>query len=126
MMNVYDQVEKLLSKSDDTPAWADAILFELREIKRLLEQRESRTTSSKKQNKSDYFAFVKKLRQELRADILNDIYPEIHYQGKELGINFKGHIYDKATTQELPAHEAFGVYRFLYDNRNKLDKYLKK
>ena len=124
-MNVYDQVEKLLKSDRDQPQWADAILFELREIKRLLEQMQNPQRPGKGyKSKAAYFAFVNRLRKELRADIVNDRFPEIDYNGRQLGINFKGHIYDKATTEELPAHEAFAVYRFLYDNRENLEKYL--
>jgi len=50
----------------------------------------------------------------------NDRYPQINYHDRELGINFKGWIYDKATTRELPAHEAF----FQDDHRDHLEKYL--
>jgi|GEM_PF-1859770 len=125
-MNVLDQVEKLIDDQRQNPQWADAILFELREIKRLLQnmQPTSPTPQKTTTDKHAYFAFVNRLRKELRADIVNDIYPEINYQGKTLGVNFKGHLYDKATTEELPAHEAFSVYRFLYDNKEKLDMYL--
>jgi len=123
-MNVYEQVEKLLHETPERPEWADAMLFELREIKRLLEQMQTSRPAAHSKGKADYFRFVNRLRKELRADILNDIYPEIRYDGRELGINFKGYIYDKATTKELPAHEAFAVYRFLYDNRDRLEEYL--
>ncbi len=124
MTNIYEQVEKLLNEQDNHPKWVDEMLFELREIKKLLQN----TNKSKieAQNKTGYFTFVNKLRKEMRADIISGIYPEVHYQDKILGVNFKGHLYDKATTEELPALEAFAVYRFLYENRSKLDKYLKK
>jgi len=122
-MNVYEQVEKLLNDTPSRPEWADEMLFELREIKRLLEKMQKNHPARNK-SKTDYFRFVNKLRKELQADILNDRYPEIHYQGRTLGINLKGFIYDKATTEDLPAHEAFAVYRFLYDNRDKLENYL--
>jgi hypothetical protein len=123
MQNIYEQVEKLLKEDQSKPAWADEILRELKEIKQLLH---SQTKTGSKSDRSDYFAFVKKLRKELRADLINNIYPEIDYQGRKLGINLKGYIYDKATTQDLPAYEAFAVYRFLYEKRDNLDKYLKK
>ena len=125
-MNVLDQVEKLIDDQRQNPQWADAILFELREIKRLLQDMQSTSPAPKKTttDKHAYFAFVNRLRKELRADIQNGNYPEIRYQGKTLGVNFKGHIYDKATAEELPAHEAFSVYRFLFDNREKLDSYI--
>ncbi len=119
-MTVFEQVEKMLKENDTRPEWVDEILFELREIKRLLH--ETKHPSGKK--KRDYFRFINKLREELRADLARDIYPEIRYKGKKLGINLKGYIYDKTTTKDLPAHEAFEVYRFLYDNRERLEEYL--
>ncbi len=122
-MNIYEQVEQLLTSQTDRPAWADEILFELKEIKRLLQERKPKSRYPKKDKA--YFAFVNKLREKLRADIQNERYPEIDFHGQSLGINFKGWIYDKKTTEELPAHKAFEVYRFLYDHEDELEKYLK-
>lgn len=124
-MNVYEKVEKLLNEQDDRPSWADEILFELKEIKHLLKElKSSRPKRREDKDRSAYFAFVKSLRKQMRADIINDIFPQVNYLDKELGINFKGHLYDKSTNKELPAHEAFAVYRFLYENRKNLDKYI--
>lgn len=119
-MTVYDQVEKMLNQSEKRPQWADEMLFELREIKRLLQQNRHK---GKKHDK-EYYRFVNRIRDELRADLARDIYPEIRYKGRMLGIDLKGYIYDKITTKNLPSHEAFAVYRFLYDNRERLDEYL--
>jgi uncharacterized coiled-coil DUF342 family protein len=125
MMNVYQQVEKLLQEQDDRPAWADEILFELKEIKDMLSKIDKTSNQNRSKN-SGYFSFVKKLRNELRADIQNGIYPEIDYFHKKLGINFKGHIYNKETNEVLKKEDAFKVYEFLYKNRKKLDKFIKK
>jgi hypothetical protein len=122
--NIYDQVQKLLEEKESRPSWADEILFELKEIKRELKLL-NESSKSRKKDKA-YFAFIKKLREELRADIINGIYPQIEYKGRELGINFKGYIYDKATGKDLSATEAFKVYRFLYYNKDSLDKYISK
>ena len=119
-MTVYDQVEQMLSQSEKRPEWVDEILFELREIKRLL--KENRRHGYK--HDKAYYRFVNRIREELRADLTRDIYPEIRYKGRILGINLKGYIYDKTTAKDLPAHEAFAVYRFLYDNRERLEEYL--
>lgn len=123
-MNVYDQVEKLLQDNKSYPQWADEMLHELRQIRKLLEKMQQPKNAKYDKDRYAYFAFVNKLRKRLRADIANDRYPQIDYQGRELGVNLKGWIYDKATTRELPAHEAFEVYRFLYDHRENLEKYL--
>ena len=118
--NIYEEVEKLLKNDDSRPDWADEMLFELREIKKLLRQ----IATSRPKNSPAYYAFVDKLRRRMRADITDGKYPEIHYRGSLLGINFKGFIYDKETTRDLKAHEAFEVYRFLYENRDQLEKYI--
>ncbi len=119
-MTVYEQMEKMLKENDTRPEWVDEILFELREIKRLLQEQHR----PKYRKNKDFFRFINKLRDDLRADIARDIYPEIIYKGRMLGINLKGYIYDKTTAKDLPAHEAFEVYRFLYDNRERLEEYL--
>lgn len=119
-MTVYDQVENMLSQSEKRPQWADEMLFELREIKRLLQQNRHK----RQKHDKEYYRFVNRIRDELRADLARDIYPEIRYKGRILGIDLKGYIYDKNTAKGLSAHEAFAVYRFLYDNRERLDEYL--
>ena len=124
-MNVLEQVEKLIDNQRQHPDWAREILFELREIKRLLEEMKrnrSDYTSGKMREKHAYFAFVNRLRKELRADLQNDRFPEIHYQGRELGINFKGYIYDKATAEEWER----AWVDFTYDLRKLVEKYEKR
>lgn len=118
-MTVYEQIEDMLNKSEKRPEWVDEILFELREIKRLLQE-----GKHKQKKNREFFRFINRLREQMRADIANDIYPEIHFKDRILGINFKGYIYDKYTTKELTAQEAYEVYRFLYDNQERLDEYL--
>jgi hypothetical protein len=120
-MTVYDKVEQLLATESDRPKWADEILLELAEIKSLLQK--NRYNKPKKDK--DYFDFVHAFRDKMRADIASGNYPEITYKGRILGINFKGWIYDKGSNKSLPAYEAFEVYRFLYEHRNEIEKYLK-
>ena len=122
--NILSQVEKLLAEDTTRPEWVDEILFELREIKKLLQtQRES--VQSRNDRKKAFFAFINMLRKRMRADIIEGSYPEIYYRGRTLGVNLKGYIYDKHTTADLSAQEAYEVYRFLYDNRSNLEKYIK-
>ncbi len=122
--NILSQVEKLLSEDANRPEWADEILFELREIKKLL-QSQSESVQSRKERRKAFFAFINMLRKRMRADIINGTYPEIYYRGRTLGVNLKGYIYDKQTTADLSATEAYEVYRFLFDNRENLEKYIK-
>jgi hypothetical protein len=121
-MTIYEQVDKMLNQDKERPLWADEILTELKEIKQLLKN------SSKREKKypkdKAYFKFVNDLRDKLRASIADNRYPEIIYNGRALGINFKGWIYDKSDSKVLPAHEAFKVYRFLYENKKDINNYL--
>ena len=119
-MTIYDQVEKLLNTSAERPNWVDEILYELREIKTVL-----KNNNRKQPRDKAYFEFVNNLRQKMRASIVDGIYPEIYYQDKVFGINFKGWIYDKESTKVLPALKAFEVYRFLYNQQENIDKFLK-
>ena len=119
MENIYEQIDKMLHSDESKPAWADEILQELKEIKALLNNK-----PKKPKRDREYFKFVDMLRERMRADIDNGNYPEIYYQGKTLGINFKGHIYDKADAKTLPAHEAFRIYRFLYEHKDMLEDYV--
>jgi hypothetical protein len=123
MDNIYKDIEKLLNPENDRPIWVDEILYELREIKSILTKSQ---TTTKKIDKADYYEFVKNLRDELKADIANDIYPEILYKGRKYGINFKGFIYDKEDSMDISTNEAFEIYNFLYKNRENLDRYIKK
>jgi len=119
-MTISEQVEKLLTSDSDRPAWADEILYELREIKNLLQ---NHTKPIKARKDKAYFTFVNSLRDRMRKEIANDNYPTIAYHDKELGINLKGWIYDKKTSKSLPAYEAFAVYRFLFEHKEDIDKY---
>lgn len=120
MENIFEKIDKMIHTEDERPAWADEILHELKEIKTLLQQHKQ----PKRRDDKAYFKFVDMLRDRMRADIAKGNYPEIYYQGRTLGINFKGHIYNKADTLTLPSREAFKIYRFLYENRDKLENYV--
>lgn len=123
-MTIYDQVQNLLHTDEEIPLWAKEIQKELSEIKELLQQSHHHL-GKKSHHDRDYFRFVERLREQMRADIADERYPEIDYFGQKLGINFKGWIYNKESTKALPAHEAFKVYRFLYKHKENLDKYIK-
>jgi len=116
-MNIYKQLDKLLEEeSSDCQELMQQILKELKELKTLI----------KKQDKSDYYKFINRIRKELKADIKNNIYPEITYNNKTYGIDFNGFIYDKQTSKTLKPQDAYDIYKFLYRNRNNLSKFIKK
>ena len=126
-MNVYEQLQKMIEEDNNTDTLKE-ILYELKEIKKLLSKKEFANTKQKRYNKKsqDYYDFVYKLRKELRADVNNNKFPEVNFNNQRLGVNYKGWIYDKETTLELPAKEAFKVYEYLYENRDNLDNLIKK
>jgi len=125
-MNVYEQLQKMIEQENSQDTLKE-ILAELREIKKLL-SKEYANTKQKRYNKKsqEYYDFVYKLRKELRADVNNNKFPEISFNNQRLGINYKGWMYDKETTLELSAKEAFKVYEYLYENRDNLDNLIKK
>lgn len=120
MKNIHKKIEKLYKKSKDTePSWVSEIKAELTEIKTLL-----KTTKSPKKYKKKrqaYFDFINQLRKQLRADTVNNIYPEIHYKDRRIGANLEGFLYDKATSQILPSKEAFKIYEYLFNKNKSID-----
>ena len=116
-MNLYEQLQKLIDAENSKDTLKE-ILKELREIKKLLIE----------QNRSDpkaYYNFINNIRKEFKTYIDKNIFPEIIYKDRPLVLNHKGHIYDKKSNLELPANEAFKVFRYLYKNKDNLDKLIK-
>lgn len=56
----------------------------------------------------------------MKPDIYNNIYPEVKYKDKVLGIDNKGLLYDKNTLKFLSKEEAFEAYRYFYNNQDKI------
>ncbi len=119
MESVYEQLDKLLSDNKQRPPWVDEILFELKEIKTLLKKQQDRRYSE------DYFKFVENFKKRLKNNLVDGKYPEIYFKGKNYGINLRGFIYDKETSQDIPAKDAFEIYYFLYKNKKNLEKFIK-
>ena len=121
-MRLQEEIEKLLKNQDETVNdLLIAILKELKEINKTLKQT-SKTTYNKKGR--DYYNFINKLRKDLRADVDKNIYPEIIYNNKKIGVTFNGYLYDKETNNNLRAFEAYEIYDFLYKNRNRLNDFI--
>ena len=120
-MNIYEKIDKIYSKKDDKEV-LEQILSELKEIKNLLKDLEN-PRRNRKANR-DYYKFVNEFRKKMKPDTTNNIYPEIIYQDRRIGVNFKGHLYDKDTTNTLPKIEAFALYEYFYEKREEIDKYI--
>jgi len=117
-MTVYEQIDAIFSgEAQDKPQWANEILSELKEIKNLLKEETKIPSKEKKLYDSEYYNFVKEFRQKMKASTKDKIYPTFNYQGKKLGIDFKGLLYDKSTSKIIPKKEAFKIYKFAYEQQ---------
>lgn len=102
------------------PEWANEILFELKEVKNLLKDiRNPRRNRSKNR---DYYDFLNEFRRRMKADADKEIYPEVVYNSRRVGVDFKGLLYDKETLNLLPMHEAFRVYEHFYTKKDEIDR----
>ena len=123
MKNVYEKIEKLYKKEDVTePTWVKELKQDVKEIKLLLKNMQNPKRAKRKSK--DYFTFVNILRERLKADTIKEVYPEVHYKGRRIGVNIKGHLYDKATTKSLPSQEAFALYEYFYAKKEKIDSFV--
>jgi len=112
-------VVNTFQRSEDEALWSyvNTMAAELRELKEELKEKNN-SNSYSQQNKytsESYFEFVTKLRGKMRANVEKDYYPTIRIDGMELGIDFKGLLYDRKTNRNLPRALAFEVYHRLYD-----------
>lgn len=127
-MDIYDKIENIFKDDNDLstkPEWANDILTELKDIKSLLQEL---STNSKQQIHSkqtnidrDYYTFVNLFRSKMKPDTDNGIYPEVVYNGTRLGVNFKGLLYNKTTSETIGREDAFKIYHYLYDTKFDLD-----
>ena len=120
MQNIFEKIDTLFSgENDDKPVWAVDILNELKSIRVLLEQNNTKTLNSVN-DKNEYYEFIKQFRVSMRADVNNDTFPYIIYSNKKLGINFKGYLYDIDKSIPLSNKEAFEVYKYAYKNKPRI------
>ena len=82
-MSIFEKVNEIFEKEDEVPRWAKQLFSEINEIKELLKNNRSNYNSS-----AEFRDFVKTLRLSMKADIEQNIYPQIEYENKNLGINF--------------------------------------
>ncbi len=122
MDNLKEKIENLVSNQEDTTN--DLLLQILQELKKvnINLKRLNKTTNNRKGR--DYYNFVNKLRKDLKADIDKNIYPEIRYNNRKIGVTLNGYLYDKTTNENLKAYEAYEIYEYLYKNRDKLGEFI--
>ncbi len=125
-MDIYEKIDTIFSgEAEERPQWAGELLDELKEIKALLKEHKQPQLKrvATYNNTDDLYAFIKEFRDSMKADTANNTYPTFEYQGKKLGVDFKGLLYDKETTKILRREEAFKVYQYAY-NLHKHDRYI--
>jgi len=115
-MDIYEKIDAIFGADVDVkPQWAEEILSELQDIKRLLiEQKVTSTPSLSQHNR--LYEFIKVFRTSMKADDTKTFI----YKNRRLGVNDKGLLYDKYTKKLLSKNEAFSVYRYAYKNKDKL------
>jgi len=115
-MNIYEQIDTIFSgEAENKPQWANEILSELQEIKSLLQEQKQTTQKIDK----NFYSFIKEFRILMKADTEKKIYPTFNYNGRRFGVDFKGFLYDKEDLKFLPTDEAYKVYKYAYNQRNK-------
>jgi len=124
-MDIYQQIEKMLDGEKNRPKWADEILKELFEIKNLLLQNSSDRQNDQYKDVA-YYKFIKSFRKQIQRDIANNLTIEVEYFGKKIGIDLKGFFYDLDSNKNLPAHKAYQIYRFLYENQDNIEQFVKR
>ena len=128
-MTIFEEIDRMFLDNDhDSNCNTKQILSELRDIKTIVQDIKillNKKDRGRRKKSREYYRFVEALREKLYADIDKGIYPEISYDGRKLGVDAKGMIYDKSTQHLLPTYEAFEVYDFLYENRKDLADYIK-
>ena len=114
-MNIYEKVEKFINSSQNRPIWVDEILFELREIKRLLKE---------EKNKKEFYTFVSKLKQRFKDSLVEGREIKISFKQRYYKVDMKGFICEIKSSETLDKKKAFEIFRFLYENKENLDKYI--
>jgi hypothetical protein len=124
MQNIYEQIDTMFSGENDArPLWACEILDELRELKGLLKSQNNQANSMiKPKHNFDKYDFVNRLREKLKPDVQNEIYPYIVYENNHYGVNLKGFVYNKTNYNETVTREkAFKIFDYIYSLNQDLD-----
>lgn len=122
-MSILSQIEQIFNDSEAQQERKnyEQVLSELKEIKAMLRMvLMSEVVQTKKASSIDhdkYIKFVNDFRRKMQPDTILGIYPEFHYGKQRLGIDFRGYIYNKDSSETLSALEAKKIYRWLYENK---------
>lgn len=126
-MTLYEKIEQLYTKkpepaSENTELLA-AMLEELRAIKEHLTSQTSNTQPRKAS--PEFMNFVKQFRQLMMANTFENIYPEVIFEGRYVGVDYQGYLYDKKTQMRLNMNDATALYKMMYTEHQKTGNYAK-
>ncbi|MCD6653549.1 MAG: hypothetical protein LT067_02105 [Sulfurovum sp.] len=116
-MNVFEKIENIFKQEEQKSQCFEEILHELREIKAILDAQPK--PPMQKRHDYDFYNFINEFRRSMRADIANNSYPEILYNGKRYGVNFNGFLYSKESSGIVGTAKAKEIYRYLYEHKHK-------
>ena len=125
-MNIYDKIEAMFNDANENlnEEMLQKVLDELSEIKQILKLTPKEYKKEyKKTLPDDYFDFVNRFREEMKEDKINNVYPEMLFEGMRLGVNERGLLYDKDTNRVIPKYKAFEIYEKLYKHYTINKKY---
>jgi len=117
MNDLFDKINSLYAGDiyPDSPTWAKEILLELRRIRVVLEEGNVQRQGMSK----DFREFVANFRTKMKANTNTNYYPEVTVEGRRIGVDHKGLLYDKQTLRLLNKADAFRVYDKLYQEQYK-------
>ena len=112
-MEIYDKIESMFLDDSDT---LDLILKELKEIKELLKNNQTKEEIQEEEDKG-FQEFINRFKGEISEDELNGIFPEIEIDGYLLGYK-DGVLYDKYTNEKFNEEETKELFNEVYRNYN--------
>lgn len=115
MNDLFDKINGLYAGDiyPEHPSWAAEIISELRKIRIILENNALHHQNNNRQD-NGFREFVAQFRKDMQPNTNTNHYPEVMVDGRRIGVDFKGLLYDKKTSKLLSRQEAFRIYRLLY------------
>ncbi|MCD8477857.1 MAG: hypothetical protein LRY68_08150 [Sulfurospirillum sp.] len=99
------------------------MLEELRSIKEHLASQAS--SAQPKKASPEFMNFVKQFRLLMMANTFENIYPEVIYEGRYVGVDYQGYLYDKKTQMRLNMNDASALYKMMYAEHQRTGNHAK-
>jgi len=125
-MTIYEKIEQLYTKVPNqqiinTDA-LNSIIDELRAIKELLSEQH---TYAPKKASPEFMQFVKQFRLLMMANTFENIYPEVLFESRCVGVDYQGYLYDKKTQRRLNMEDASRLYKMMFQEHIKSGNFAK-